>query len=178
MPQKNWNDVGPVTLIGRPDETRVYDGLDDLCEDVGYYFIDSYVSDHKLETECLGFSWWSRGYYVRDEAGLIVPRWKLLEVASAYQYRVYRTGRLYYYRESSWDREKDFRNGPVPGTGKRGHYSGFRHPRTYQESRENQEWDVRPKRKPKNLPSVYDDYHRSDLRDRCWKRFRRTQYKT
>lgn len=172
MPQNNWSDVGPVTLIGRHEEPRVYDSLDDLCEDVGYYFIDNYVLDHETEKEYLELSWWGRRYYVRDEAGLIVPRWKMLEVASAYQYRVYRTGRLSCYRE------KDFRNRPVPGTGKGGRYPGFRHPRTYQEIRENQEWAVRPKRKPKNLPSVYDDYLRSDWDDRCWKRFRRTQYKT
>ena len=53
----------------------------------------------------------------------------------------------------------------------------FRHPKTGQEKRQNQNCEYcRPARRPHNLIDVWDD----DIRqaDRCWKRYRKTQYKT
>ena len=50
---------------------------------------------------------------------------------------------------------------------------GFlRHPHTQQERRENWEY-VRPKRR--RLPTAWDDFFKPE--DRCWKRYRKTQYR-
>ena len=53
----------------------------------------------------------------------------------------------------------------------------FRHPRTLQEMKANQDWPVRGRRKPHRLPHSWDDEYRVDMDDRSWKRHRRTQYK-
>ena len=53
----------------------------------------------------------------------------------------------------------------------------LRHPRTLQEKKANQVWPVRGRRKPKHLVCAWDDIWRSDLGDRCWKRYRKTQYR-
>lgn len=53
----------------------------------------------------------------------------------------------------------------------------FRHPRTTQEKRQNQDYRefCRPSRCLKNLPSWYDDFFKHQ--DRCWKNYRKVQYK-
>lgn len=60
--------------------------------------------------------------------------------------------------------------------------SSFRYPRTTQERRENQEeyfdgvfLPCRGSRKPHRIIEAWDDIPRST--DRCWKRYRQTQYK-
>jgi len=59
-----------------------------------------------------------------------------------------------------------------------GHYCGFKKPKTTQERKANQDWPVRGRRSPRQLPDEYDDVHRSNIRQRSWKRYRKTQYKT
>jgi hypothetical protein len=85
-----------------------------------------------------------------------------------------------------------FRDGPVPRTGRHGGGSYFRHPRTTAEIRA---WDdaldaadaaaeyggtlkLRRRRSAKMLPNAWDDIPRGDHDHRCWKRHRRTQYRT
>ena len=57
---------------------------------------------------------------------------------------------------------------------------GMRQPKTTQERR----WSyahgkfVRAKRKSKNLPQAWDDKWVSTMRNRCWKNYRKRQYKT
>jgi len=53
----------------------------------------------------------------------------------------------------------------------------FRHPRTTQEKRQNQDFRefCRPARRPSNLPDAWEDYFKHQ--DRCWKNYRKTQYK-
>ena len=55
--------------------------------------------------------------------------------------------------------------------------SWLRHPRTTQERRASLDGYCRPRRNIHNLPSAWEDIPRGDLYDRCWKRFRKTQYK-
>lgn len=53
----------------------------------------------------------------------------------------------------------------------------FRRPRTQQERRS---WDAefgRPGRAPRRLPTLWEDTYKSNLGDRCWKRYRATQYR-
>jgi len=53
----------------------------------------------------------------------------------------------------------------------------IRRVRTLQEKRANQEGWCRAKRRPHRLPDSWDDGDRTDWQDRCWKRYRKTQYK-
>ena len=55
--------------------------------------------------------------------------------------------------------------------------SCLRHPKTAQERRASQSGYCRAKRNLYNLPDAWDDILRKDIYDRCWKRYRRTQYK-
>lgn len=79
-----------------------------------------------------------------------------------------------------------FRDGPVPFTGKRGSYCWLRHPKTLNELRQNdvsednlelEDTNLRVKARRVDLPTVWDDIVRKDDQ-RCWKKTRRTQYKT
>lgn len=65
----------------------------------------------------------------------------------------------------------------------------YRHPRTTQEQRENGKrchviWiddypiKIRPSRSMSHLPTCWDDIYRNDVRDRSWKKYRKTQYRT
>ena len=54
--------------------------------------------------------------------------------------------------------------------------SYFRHPRTTQERRAAVDGWARARRSWKNLVNSYDDIQK-DLGDRCWKKFRKKQYK-
>ncbi len=51
----------------------------------------------------------------------------------------------------------------------------YRHPRTTQERRASQDGYGRPRRNLKNLPNSWDDIWAE--RTRCWKAYRKTQYK-
>ena len=56
-------------------------------------------------------------------------------------------------------------------------YSYYRSPRVVQEKRQNIERKYnRPRRNPCNLPDPWDDIYAQH--SRCWKRHRKTQYKT
>ena len=81
-----------------------------------------------------------------------------------------------------------YRKDPVPGTGNRGGYRWWKHPKTTQEMREyykisTEEADTgypvhyRAKRNPSHLPKVWDDKIQSDWGNHSWKEFRKTQYK-
>lgn len=64
-----------------------------------------------------------------------------------------------------------YRQGPVPGIHKHGHYIGFRHPKTTQERKQhftNKKF-VRAKRNANNLVDAWDDIFRSDTLSRTWK---------
>jgi len=53
----------------------------------------------------------------------------------------------------------------------------YRQIRTTAERRANQDWPVRPSRRPHRLPNAWDDIIRDDHGHRSWKRHRKTQYK-
>lgn len=108
-----------------------------------------------------------RTYILRDSFGTIIdPRdvqthyWKLFP------------------RRMWW-----YPNYPISGRKrKNGHY--FRRPHTTQERRWAHAWDdeedaprVRGRRTNHMLPNTYDDVYRSDVDDRCWKRYRKHQWK-
>lgn len=67
-----------------------------------------------------------------------------------------------------------FRVDPIPYTHKRVKFRRFRRIRTMQEHRLNRsdiyKDFVRGKRRGANLPTYYDDIHRSDINKKSWKR--------
>ena len=83
-----------------------------------------------------------------------------------------------------------FRSGPVPGWGRRGPYERYlRHPRTTAARRAAEAFrvDAREEDLPhddgglvrlRTLPHAWDDIHRTDWMDRCWKRHRAMQHRT
>lgn len=86
------------------------------------------------------------------------------------------------YNQKFWNGE-----GAVPGTGKKTYGNYFRHPKTLAALREACEIKrdedeifvpVRGRRRKGYVPSSWDDIHRSDIGVKCWKRHRKTQYKT
>lgn len=86
--------------------------------------------------------------------------------------------------EWPWDGDIRPRGMPVPGTGVRGRYvqNYLRQPRTQRDRRlaqpvrEDGEPDFRGARRPRALPSCWDDLPRRSWRDRSWKHFRATQW--
>lgn len=54
--------------------------------------------------------------------------------------------------------------------------SYYRHPKTLQEMKANQDWHVRWRRRSHMLPTAWDDVPRN-RDDRSWKRYRKTQYR-
>ena len=123
---------------------------------------------------CLGDS-----HLVRDELGLPVPV-SLLK-------HVYNTLPSVRWR-CTWKRlakPEHFRCMPVPHTSSAGNYgSWYRSPRTTQERRANAaievdpdliEWNIRPRRRGREIPSDWDDICRNT--EKNWKRNRRTQWR-
>lgn len=80
--------------------------------------------------------------------------------------RKYKTKALEYKYEKT---KPEFRNGPVPRTGKRGRYGSYRHPHTLNEMRQNCDEEKRKyaRKSRLHLPTVYDDIYRDT--SRCWK---------
>lgn len=92
--------------------------------------------------------------------------------------------------ERYWSRNApyEFRNGPVPNIRRRrGRKSyGYRRPRTQQERCETafleidedlQDVKFKVRVCRRDLPTLWDERGRNDYADRCWKSYRKTQYK-
>ena len=73
-----------------------------------------------------------------------------------------------------WKGEHSFRYriDPVPFIHNYSHGSYYRHPKTFQEMKNNtgKEYGEYVRAKRKHLPTVYDDIVRGDISDKCWKR--------
>jgi len=120
--------------------------------------------------------------YYRDENGIVIPDWKLEEVA-AHNAEPPRW-------IANWARHHPhvFRQGPVPGVWSRRGGRHHRHLATTQERRANEflrydddaiEYGIaaRGRRSGYNLPTAWDDIPDSRRGD-GWKNYRRTQYRT
>jgi len=109
---------------------------------------------------------------MRDDDGNIV------DVDDFYDINITVRKHKYLNKFSFWNGD-----GAVPGTKKFGNGHLFRRPTT-QRSRRNSvcfkddnEPPVRAKQNTANLPTNYDDIHRSNLYNKSWKSFRKTQWK-
>lgn len=118
-------------------------------------------------------------FIVRTEFGDIVTVDDLRDI-------YYKNKRAKGYR-NRWYRDRYnfvFRDGPVPRTGKRSWGSCWRHPKTTAERRsaaymvhdeEMKDYNIkiRGRRSFSNLPSVYDDFRRTNVNSKSWKNQKR-----
>jgi hypothetical protein len=185
--EKNWKNIGPVTVYCVDNIVGEYDDIRDFIRgnrwiasnkmtDVVRYsdFSDAILTRRAASLDKSYFYTGDR-FHLRDESGFVVPLWvldaKIAEVGP-------KTRRQNYV----------FRDGPVPGVRyhrwHRGSY--YRNPATRQEIKENNflkydddaiEYGVKARRSNYNdLPTSWDDIPKN--RENNWKRFRKTQYKT
>jgi hypothetical protein len=113
-------------------------------------------------------------FIMRDDAGGVVT------LASFHPFIVRRRRLRWQDPLNTWNGE-----GPVPGVHcHRGGRHYFRRPQSMMERRQaalvlKEEGEVAPRsaRSFCNLPDAYDDCSVSSIGDRCWKRYRRTQWK-
>lgn len=190
-----WNDLsGPVRLRDclNPDSDIVYDSLEDFVRNLHYLRVRGKLVDYPVSgwsTTGLGYSFWNshlnRRYTLFDDCGLIIPLWKINECSE----QLGKPGvRVFIY-----DRDyPGFRRDPVPRTSRRsGNWFStyYKTPRSQNEKRHTagHETDdavkyynvkIRGRRSAAMLPDSWDDYPRSDIRDRKnWKKQRKTQWR-
>lgn len=125
-------------------------------------------------------------YIIRDEFNNKIGYYDILKLYQEahppkYRYR--------YIPRINYKTENDFRINPVPYTGNRPkRYKYYRKLKTtnekkaaiYHEMDEDIKYHnvkIRTQRNSNNLPNSWDDYKRSDFRDRSWKRHRKHQWK-
>lgn len=187
----NWNDLGAVTLKGPFVDTETFESLYDFVRSNRYRYSrfpltdDSSMIERSWKSMESRLEFYSRAdlpYYTHnyyhfhtnycylvDDLGIIIPLWKIEEVA-----------RLV---DADLRREKAARRRMIYSC-RRGRYRGWRHPKTLNEERNNRldddaiAYGVKVRAKRHYLPTAWDDQHRSDHRDNGWKNNRQTQYKT
>lgn len=136
---KNWNNVGPVTVVTNYGNIKyVVDNLFDAVCNIGPYEINR-VNNSGIV--CTTKFWLIYGrtdlYVIYDELGLLIPRWKILEVWNSVERNSY--GWPIRKNEKNWN----FRDGPVPYMGKR----------------------IRRKSKMKIFKNMKQNYHLDELDD-------------
>ncbi|MCE6958542.1 hypothetical protein LAZ40_05690 [Cereibacter sphaeroides] len=181
---KNWSGpIGPVTLVSAQRATEVFETLADAAWAIRRRGLTVRLTLPEMSP------WGVIGEPVilRDDCGLVIPPWRILEeirhLPPAPLPAWWRS------RFGSYDPERDFRSGPVPGIRSRYHRGTFyRHMKTRAELREIQgleadladaeDFPVRVKirRKRKDIPTLWDDIPRS-RKGNSWKGFRQTRYK-
>lgn len=169
-----------IRLISHDGVVEVYPDYETFINNIKYYFVEQHVVTTFKDWPARWFDFWKFGkaykkYIVRDKFGSVFTPTEILRDIKV----VNSTRNLH-----QWFLKKlDFthRKTPVPFTGKRkwGFGNFYKTPRHAQERRWNiahKEY-VRGKRHPGYLPNPWDDYPRSDVYDKNWKRQRKTQWK-
>lgn len=190
----DWSKIGQV-LVREYGEDYVYPCLYDAVAKHGVHArYNARVANqvghpaHWVDDPFGRGGFWTLGdtllYY--DECGLLIPFWKLEEVAATIPPRASRYRRRY---GPHYDPERDFRNGPVRGVRKWRRYRGYRHPATSQERRENifldhydedaRDYGIKSRRGHDHhvLPTLWDDIHRGCYWNKGWKSNRKTQWR-
>ena len=187
-----WNDLtGPVRLRDclNPDSDRNYNTLEDFIRNFHYLRVRDMLVDVPVKSDRGSYAtyyinWFKRRYNLFDDCGLIIPLWKIAECSE----NLGRPGvRVLFY-----DREyPGFRRDPIPRTGNRmtnwfstyyktpSHLNEKKHTAGHNADDAVKYYNVkiRCKRNLRNLPNPWDDYPRSDIRDRKnWKSQRKTQW--
>lgn len=120
----------------------------------------------------------STAYRFVDDLGLPVPEEIIKRIAISQQL-VY--SKRYRYEDVTIANSRHFRKMPIPRTGVNRWRSYYRSPKTFQERKEiarTEEFGVKVRGRRKHLPTNYDDIPHGDNHIKCWKHYRKTQYKT
>jgi len=165
-----------IRIIDKNGIVEVYPDYNTFLNKVTYYFVDKYITDVISDYPPLWILKWDPyreypKYIIRDMFGGVYSRNEILhdirKLNSLKQ--IYKINKKYRF---------DYRYDPVPFTGKkRGKFKNwYKIPKVTQEKK----WSfaykeyVRGKRKKHNLPNPWDDYQRSDIRERKnWKHYKK-----
>ncbi|WP_321842636.1 hypothetical protein [Paraburkholderia bannensis] len=177
-----------VTLFSRDGQVAVYPSLKTALKALGERWIrdnvgpDFRVFDYSTHSFDPVRNAWvrepryvERDFIMRDDTGGVVT------LATFHPFIVRRRRLRRQDPLKTWNGD-----GPVPGVRcRRGGRHYFRRPKSMMERRQaalvlKEEGEVAPRgaRSFCNLPNAWDDYPMSSIGDRCWKRYRRTQWKT
>jgi hypothetical protein len=170
-----------IRLIDQDGIVEVYPDYDMFLEHMDYWFVENHIVTTLKDWPPNWFLKWRLGekpnlYIVRDKFGSVFTSTEILEDLKK-RNKKKSTLTLWFLKKHDFI----YRKTPVPLTGKRRwRFSNFyKIPRHAQERRWNiahKEY-VRGKRHPGYLPDPWDDYPRSDVYDKNWKRNRKTQWK-
>lgn len=175
-----WNGpIGPVTVVTDYGSSYVYATLcDAILAASDCRIVMSFDRPEGIPDD--GF--WRRPVILRDEFGMVVPLWRIDEEIA--------TLGLFRPRRRAWGYipDRDFRNGPVPHTGRRRGGHMFRRPGTHGERRElrgleadlqDPDMDlprIRIRVRRRNAPTAWDDLPIRG-RGKSWKRHRKTRFR-
>lgn len=188
---KNWNNIGCVSVEKRDSgEIKHYDSLIDALYSLRIRDIDEVNEKGFIRRYWMQLgsrSYWScygDYYLIRDEIGLVIPRWKVVEVFNEIPRDKYGwpINHAWYRRYADFK----FRDGPVPGV--RCWHSGSRAPKKLWQAVKEDHYD-RHDEELKEYKFKRRDYHdrfwafkdwdcyHDDWRNRNWKRHRKHQWK-
>lgn len=180
-----------LTMSNRDFEIRA-DSLDDLFREIAHsphiHWGVSWLIDNLHDENYHPDPYWDNVpavNYIRDDCGRIVPRDFILYCLDAFGW-INRRHRWNYNPDHA-PHGRDYRKGPVPGIHRRRRYRALRRMRYMPAKRESvfhktnpdcleYGLQIRGKKSLPNIPDSWDDYIRSSVYDRNWKKFRRTQY--
>lgn len=175
--------IGPFALCSQYECKKEFDSIEDI-----FYYLGEYHSKHAFEQgRFVGnkFLTWNddnyivgNQYIVYDSSGLPVQvnYLKYIFLQTKFTYH----DRFWYNKWHPYNHSRDYRYAPVPKTGKKRWTFGrwYKRPKTTQELRWNEAYEDFTRGKRRNLPVAWDDYERSDVRNRRnWKQNRKTQWK-
>ena len=168
--------LGPVTLT---IPVQLEDSLSYETQIIQFDNLDDFVKSRYYRHRWGDKPFDPRIHKLRDECGLIIPAWKIEEHINNKETII----RVPWFWRAPPGYVYEFRGGPIPGTGHGKWWFGswYRRPKTTQEIRKtaglledlkDEEFQVkiRGRRRPRSLPTAWDDKSRSDYRTRKnWK---------
>lgn len=191
---KNWSDIGQVSVRTYNGSARVYENLNDAVRAVGYDYIAALRGDRLAYGDDPRNPVYYRAiggdtHIFFDQYGIRIPVWKVQETWNNLP--------TVWISQLPWNRgkydPKTFRKGPVPGIhSRRWRFSSYhRYPKTLQEHRwaealrddreEVREYtnrSLRARNRDNSLPVAWDDVPRSTgWNNKSWKSYRKHQYK-
>jgi hypothetical protein len=190
---KNWNDIGAVIVYRYSNPNpKWYASLKDAMLDIDRGFRRYWEKTPLLDQ--INVRGWLRGkegdghwfvgdnYLIKDDLGLVIPHWKIVEVYKNLSYDDFNFWKFWYNHKKSYK----FRDGSVPGI--RCWKPGGRRPQRLWQALKNSHYDEHDenlkefKFKRRDYGDRFADfvdwerYHQKDQKN--WKKFRKTQWKS
>lgn len=187
---KNWNNIGTVSVEMRDTGSiNYYDSLIEALYAIRVRGVDDvnekgFIRRHWMMLGSASY-WSCTGdcYLIRDELGLVIPHWKVVEVFNEIPRDKYGwpINHRFYRRYANFK----FRDGPVPGRG--GYRGGSRSPQRLWQLIKRDDFDKTDeemkeyKFKRRDYGDKFADFESWDryreYHNRNWKRYRKTQWK-